>query len=403
MNRVEQIIGRGVRTCSHKALPFAKRNVEIYLYASLLRDEETADLYIYRLAETKALQIGKVSRVLKEIATDCILNYGQINFTEENMAQNGVKPVTLELASGPKIEYKVGDKPFSAICDYMESCSYVCRPTKEIADTDIRLDTYNENFIMMNNDKLIHKIKQLMKERFFYRKKDLVVLLNVLKPYPLVQINAALHQLIEDKTDYIIDKYGRHGHLINIGDLYLFQPLELIVTTSSIYERSIPLDVKQDKIHIKLPKEIKVNEAIIQVKEKTDMPNVEKSGELYNKVKTNYNLAIMKQTVVKGEINWYMFCHLAIEFLVKNGYDVKALHQLIAEHIVDELDLPAITIILKDYLVNPIYEKKEVFKYIKAYISKQILTVKNLKGFFWKDKKKEVLLVKLGEEPWHIA
>ena len=29
MNRIEQIIGRAVRTCSHKDLPFEERNVEI--------------------------------------------------------------------------------------------------------------------------------------------------------------------------------------------------------------------------------------------------------------------------------------------------------------------------------------------------------------------------------------
>jgi hypothetical protein len=260
MNRIEQIIGRAVRTCSHKSLPFSQRNVEIYLYGSLMRDdvvEETADLYIYRLAEAKAIQIGKVSRVLKEMSVDCILNRGQNNFIDmkdaemsNNSENDVVKPVKLELSSGVTIEnYEIGDKPFSAICDYMESCSYVCRPNKEITDDNVNLDTYNENFIMMNNDKLIYKIKQLMKERFFYKKKDMIILLNLTKKYPLVQINAALHQLVEDKTEYVIDKYGRVGHLINISDLYLFQPLEINDDHTSIYEKSIPLNksTKGDK------------------------------------------------------------------------------------------------------------------------------------------------------------
>merc|ERR1711871_1874478 len=87
MNRIEQIIGRGVRTFSHKNLPFNKRNVELYLHGTLLsnEDEESADLYIYRLAEKKAIQIGVVSRILKENAVDCILNKEQTNFTEEKM------------------------------------------------------------------------------------------------------------------------------------------------------------------------------------------------------------------------------------------------------------------------------------------------------------------------------
>ena len=35
----------------------------------------------------KALQIGRVSRLLKEISVDCILNQEQLNFTSENMQQ----------------------------------------------------------------------------------------------------------------------------------------------------------------------------------------------------------------------------------------------------------------------------------------------------------------------------
>jgi hypothetical protein len=247
-----------------------------------------------------------------------------------------------------------------------------------------------------------------MKERFFYRKKDLVTLLNVLKPYPLVQINAALHQLIEDKTEYITDKYGRLGHLINIDDLYLFQPLELNQNKSSIYDRSVPLDVKHDKILIKLPKEIKVNEAIIKIKEKDEqeVKGRESTSDLYTKIAENYNLAITEQLIVKGEKNWYMFCHLGIDFLVKNGFDRKTIQQLLAEHIMDELYLTDILTILKDFEQNPIYETQEVFKYIKLYVKKQILTGKhNLKGFLWKEKGNKVLLVKESgvADEWHLA
>jgi len=205
MNRIEQIIGRAVRTCSHKDLPFNKRNVEIYLYASLMenRREEAADLYVYRLAELKAVQIGNVSRVLKEIAVDCILNYEQIGLIVENIKQN----VTLELSSGGTLSYDVGDKPYSSTCDYMKKCQFVCKPTKDIKEQDVKLDTYNEQFILMNTDKIIHKIRSLMKERFFYKKTELINFINVIKKYPLVQINAALDQLVEDKNEYITDKY----------------------------------------------------------------------------------------------------------------------------------------------------------------------------------------------------
>ena len=39
LSLVEQIIGRAVRNCSHKQLPFKERNVEIFLYGTLLNNE----------------------------------------------------------------------------------------------------------------------------------------------------------------------------------------------------------------------------------------------------------------------------------------------------------------------------------------------------------------------------
>ena len=162
MNRNEQIIGRAVRNKSHCSLPFNERNVEIFLHGTLLSDKnEAVDLYMYRLAESKAITIGKVSRALKESAVDCLLNIGQNNFTVENMAQT----VPLVLSSGRKIEYAVGDKPYSSSCDYMERCGFECKPNKRITQKDVVMDSYNENFIFMNTDKIIQRIRQLFKDQ----------------------------------------------------------------------------------------------------------------------------------------------------------------------------------------------------------------------------------------------
>ena len=56
MNRLEQVIGRAVRNLSHKWLPLKKRNVQIFLHGTVLDEEtnESADVYIYRIAEYKA-------------------------------------------------------------------------------------------------------------------------------------------------------------------------------------------------------------------------------------------------------------------------------------------------------------------------------------------------------------
>ena len=156
MNRIEQIIGRAVRNMSHKDLDFEQRNVEIYLHATLLDDnkEESADLYVYRVAEYKSVQIGKVSRILKEVAVDCILNHDQINFTQKNM-ETSVKQI---LSSGKVInDFPIGDVPNTAACDYMDTCEFKCMPDKEITEKVVNEGTYNENFIFLNNEKIIQK------------------------------------------------------------------------------------------------------------------------------------------------------------------------------------------------------------------------------------------------------
>ena len=92
MNRIEQIIGRAVRTKSHCMLPFIKRNVEIYLYATLLgNDKESADLYLYRFAEDKAVKVGKVTRILKQVAVDCLLNQETDECLDKETAKRIIK------------------------------------------------------------------------------------------------------------------------------------------------------------------------------------------------------------------------------------------------------------------------------------------------------------------------
>ena len=87
MNRIEQIIGRAIRNCSHKKLPFKERNVNIYLYATILDSNiEAIDFYVYRGAEQKAVQIGVVSRLLKETSVDCLLQEEQSKFSVNDFA-----------------------------------------------------------------------------------------------------------------------------------------------------------------------------------------------------------------------------------------------------------------------------------------------------------------------------
>ena len=77
MSRILQIIGRAIRFCSHRDVPKADRNVEVYLYLATRNGEETIDQYIWSLAKEKDKIIQSFETALKEVAVDCELFYNR--------------------------------------------------------------------------------------------------------------------------------------------------------------------------------------------------------------------------------------------------------------------------------------------------------------------------------------
>ena len=74
LSRLQQIIGRAVRYCSHKRLPEEKRNVNVYIYIAIHPNKkETVDLYIKNLAMRKNKLITEFEMALKESAFDCTI------------------------------------------------------------------------------------------------------------------------------------------------------------------------------------------------------------------------------------------------------------------------------------------------------------------------------------------
>ncbi|ADO67164.1 putative superfamily II helicase/VV D11-like transcription factor [Cafeteria roenbergensis virus] len=84
LSRMLQIIGRGVRYCSHADLPKRKRKVDIYLYLAKTPDNrESVDEYIWKLAKQKAKLINQFEKTMKEHAIDCEIFYNA-NYDSEN-------------------------------------------------------------------------------------------------------------------------------------------------------------------------------------------------------------------------------------------------------------------------------------------------------------------------------
>jgi len=424
VNRQEQIIGRAVRNHSHKDLPFSKRNVQIFLYGTILKnaEEESADLYIYRISELKAIKIGKVSRLLKQTAVDCIINHDQTELIPKNfnkIKQN--REITQILSDNQTLKnFVVGDVDDSATCDFME-CDFKCIPDINMKKSIENINTYNESFMLINSDKIIQKIKMLMKLHYFYKKNDLFKLINIPKKYPISQIYASLTQIINDNTEFLTDKYGRTGYLINIGDYYLFQPSELNYKNISIHDRSVPIDYKHDMIKFRIKsdamkpiidkrienidleeekEEEEVKEEVKEVKEvKEEVKEVKEVKEGKNVLDimfNNYNLTLETNKIQRGNDNWYQLCGVVIRKIVNEQNIILAdslkeklliLETFVIEHIVDSLMMNEKIDLLNYIYSNTKIDKeltngrfKNFYDKITKYIQGKIIKNKGLTG-----------------------
>ncbi len=70
-SRVEQVIGRARRVCSHIDLPEELRTVKAYLYMSTMPEGDSVDEKVFREANEKDHLIREVLRAVKETAIDC--------------------------------------------------------------------------------------------------------------------------------------------------------------------------------------------------------------------------------------------------------------------------------------------------------------------------------------------
>jgi hypothetical protein len=74
MSRLEQVIGRAVRFCSHKDLPKDERLVNIYIYLAIdSLKEMSIDQQILSLALRKKMLVEQFETVLKKSSIDYYL------------------------------------------------------------------------------------------------------------------------------------------------------------------------------------------------------------------------------------------------------------------------------------------------------------------------------------------
>ena len=388
-NRIEQIIGRAVRNLSHCPLPFEERNVEIYLHATLPRNnEEPADLYIYRLAEKKALQIGNVTRVMKENAVDCLLNIGQTNFTVEKLnALVENQNIEISLSSGKKINFKIGDKPFTELCDYMDNCNFTCSSKAEIREEDVVKDTYNNDYIKTNFQMILKRIRQLFKEQSFYKKDFLINSINISKPYPIEQIYYTLSQFVDNKNEFLVDKYGRIGTLVNKGEYYAFQPIEITDENASIFERSTPIDDKPEHMALELQKKVK-DEGEEEKKDEEDQVNVSYE-DLMNEIMQLMDSSLRRNDIdiEPGEVDWYKHANKVITNLtMTHNIPNDKLYKYVLFHYLDNLTIRRKFILIKKIYSGEYNESNLSNKLVKEYFDNKMVEVNQQRAIVLENK-----------------
>ena len=424
MNRIEQIIGRGVRNLSHCALPFRKRNVQIYLHSTLIEgaEEEAADLYLYRLAEKKAMQIGKVTRLLKESAADCILHIGQTNFTAEKLSSLAANQnIRLELSSKSdsgelrEVDFRIGDLDGSEICDYM-SCEYQCNPKMPKSKKDGEEEntqipsgfssSYTEQNLQSNIYYIIGRIKELFRERHVYTLEQICAAINVVRVYPIVQIYYVLTRFVDNRNMVLFDKYGRFGYLLNRGKYYEFQPVEITDARSSVRDRSVPVEYKRSNIILELPnrvgeKPVKLANKDAPVKPAQPFDAVSYEDTIKS-IREDLDVVKAQHSIKSNEMNWYKNASKALEHLhIVYGFQEPQIIQYIIYHYLDSADyrtkrtLFERTVDERGFDVDP-----EVETHIASYFRDSIMRTDTSEGIYIANREDAQLIIRRmdGEE-----
>ena len=247
LTRLEQIIGRAVRFCSHHTLPKKDQEVILYRYSmtmpradevkrkypSKIHKMETHDEKSYRISENKDKVIRKIMRVMKRNAIDCLLNKFSNTFSK----------------SGYGVDYQRN-------CDY-EKCDYSCYDKTKFSE--VNYDTFRLNFTQNRINNIKYKISEIYKQKYFYTLDEIVKILSNYMKLEGIYINIqdiymALDELvinIDDekyinsnihidkyKDKLIMDTYNRPGYILYAYPYYIYHPANISNLQLPIFYKS---------------------------------------------------------------------------------------------------------------------------------------------------------------------
>jgi hypothetical protein len=214
MSRVEQVIGRGLRTCSHQALPFEKQNCTVYLHVCRTGDgKECYDEYTYRTKiEQKAIRIARVRKAMAEYAMDCPLQ-NTINTLPQDWKD---LEVPQSRAEGNPVAYRLSGMLAPAFDDSPDVTE--CKiPEKVVTPDDVRpLSAYLDV-----RDEILEKLGDLFVDKPIWDRNELF---NAMRPYTQEVVVYNIQQAIQSAFRFK-DAFDRPALLESKGDLYALAPI----------------------------------------------------------------------------------------------------------------------------------------------------------------------------------
>jgi len=223
MSRIEQVVGRALRTCSHQDLPEKEQNCTVYLHVVRPEAErESFDEYTYRTrVEPKGMRIAKVRKVMAESAMDCPIQLAlPADWRELEVPQirdEGHEDVTYRLKG-------MMAPAFDEAPDVEQ-----CKVAVPVPDPDHArpLSTYLDS-----RDEILTKLGRLFIDKSIWDREQLF---SALRPFSRDVVIYTLQQAISTSFRFT-DSFGRPSLLESKGDLYALAPVG--VPNSTMVERT---------------------------------------------------------------------------------------------------------------------------------------------------------------------
>lgn len=238
MSRIEQVIGRALRTCSHQSLMPEEQNCTVYLHVVRPEAEREAyDEYTYRTrVEVKGIRIAKVRKILAESAMDCPIQLALPSDWRE------LEVPQIRDEGHERVAYRLKGMMAPAFDEApdVEQCKVA--PSEPDPDHVRPLSSYLDS-----RDEILTQVGKLMIDKSIWDREQLF---SALRPFSREVVIYTLQQAISTAFRFA-DAFGRPSLLESKGDLYALAPID--VPNSTLIERTTKPPVR---VEVPLPEPV---------------------------------------------------------------------------------------------------------------------------------------------------